>query len=458
MADQDITSKAREFHGDSNEILTALSQILASSSFSNAERLKSFLEYVVTESVHGRADAIKGKTIALDVYGRGVETEGGPENVVRVDARRLRRRLDDYYETDGQAASIRIHIDSGGYAPRFEVLEVSDTETETPKSTSIVDQRNSVRRFPSIYLLLVGLTAVFAIIFFAGYRVLFPLSEEVAELPESRAPERQALLEKSPVSLQAVNMAEQARTLMVPITDLKRQKLALGFFEHAQELDPKYFGGYAGAAQIFGTLALFSLDENERQALSAKAMELARQAIQLNPTAAWAQSSASWAHYVSGNFEEALRMSARAFELDRNDPAITAVYAVIAMTSGDFKFARDLSDPSSTTIKVDPKTGTRNTYAMTNYFLGNYAEVLSSYQTAAELGEPISPLNMAFEIAAFHALGQTAEAQRKLKALTKSWPNIPLDKILRRGFKDPQHLDDVFDRLIDLGWSPPQSP
>jgi hypothetical protein len=133
MAKTDPTIESSEFHGDSTQVLSALSEILASATFWNADRLKSFLEYVVLETVHGRGDGIRGKTIAQDVYGRRAETDGDPENVVRVDARRLRRRLAEYYEDEGRDAKVRIHIDSGGYTPRFEtVSDAALVETDDP--------------------------------------------------------------------------------------------------------------------------------------------------------------------------------------------------------------------------------------------------------------------------------------------------------------------------------------
>ena len=60
---------------------------------------------------------------------------------------------------------------------------------------------------------------------------------------------RAAIYEKSPSALQAFNLAHQARSMIFPIFDRPRQELVLSVFGRVIELDPDYFGGYAGAAQ-----------------------------------------------------------------------------------------------------------------------------------------------------------------------------------------------------------------
>ena len=81
-----------ETNDDRDEIRQHLEQIIRSEFFRTAHRLQEFLLYIVEEKLADRADGIRGKTIAADVYGR--EADVGPENksVVRVDAGRLRRR------------------------------------------------------------------------------------------------------------------------------------------------------------------------------------------------------------------------------------------------------------------------------------------------------------------------------------------------------------------------------
>ena len=74
----------------------ALERILASPDFHASARNRRFLEYLVEETLAGRADQLKGLTLAIDVFGRDAaafDPERDP--VVRIEAAKLRRSLDE---------------------------------------------------------------------------------------------------------------------------------------------------------------------------------------------------------------------------------------------------------------------------------------------------------------------------------------------------------------------------
>lgn len=101
-----------------DEIRLQLERIVSSSEFPGAGRGAAFLRYVVEEALAGRADRIKGYTIALEVFGRDENfTQDDP--VVRIEAARLRRSLERYYLIEGHKVAVRIDIPKGGYAPLF---------------------------------------------------------------------------------------------------------------------------------------------------------------------------------------------------------------------------------------------------------------------------------------------------------------------------------------------------
>ena len=112
----------------SQTVQAALKKIVDGPQFSNSPRLQAFLTYVVEESLQGRAEGIVGKIIAQDVYGR--DPADGSDNIVRVDARRVRRALAEYYSADGQFDPLKIHIDRGTYAPRFERCAIPADPTD----------------------------------------------------------------------------------------------------------------------------------------------------------------------------------------------------------------------------------------------------------------------------------------------------------------------------------------
>ena len=71
---------------------------------------------MVEELLAGRADRLKGYTIATDVFGRDESFDPQTDPVVRLEARRLRRALEHCYLTAGRDDPIRIEIPKGGYA------------------------------------------------------------------------------------------------------------------------------------------------------------------------------------------------------------------------------------------------------------------------------------------------------------------------------------------------------
>jgi TolB-like protein/Flp pilus assembly protein TadD len=94
-----------------------LGRIVRSSAFAKAIRLQAFLRFVVDQTLAGRQDTIKEYAIALEVCGRPPTFDAKTDPIVRVDANRLRARLDAYYRVEGRNDSIRIHLPKGSYVP-----------------------------------------------------------------------------------------------------------------------------------------------------------------------------------------------------------------------------------------------------------------------------------------------------------------------------------------------------
>lgn len=125
------------------QIKEQLRHILSSQLFSKAAKLSDFLEYVVTETLDGRAGRIKGFTIANDVFGRNEPNAADASTIVRVEAGRLRRRLIDYYNNEGKNTSICIEIPKGTYVPTFEFTESFSCKHIVADSDNTNDQNET---------------------------------------------------------------------------------------------------------------------------------------------------------------------------------------------------------------------------------------------------------------------------------------------------------------------------
>jgi hypothetical protein len=112
------------------EKLAQLERVIGSQAFHESESLRSFLSFIVNKLVAGEEDQIKEYTIAIDVFGRGSQFNPRIDSVVRVQAGRLRYKLQEYYSTEGKADRILIELPKGHYKPVFSYIELTNG---TPK-------------------------------------------------------------------------------------------------------------------------------------------------------------------------------------------------------------------------------------------------------------------------------------------------------------------------------------
>src|SRR5688500_2195316 len=94
--------------------------LLASELCSRSEGLSAFLRFVVDETLEGRGDTLKEPVLAHQLYGKEANFDGASNPIVRVDARRLRDKLREYYAD--RTDSVVISLPKGSYVPAFECL------------------------------------------------------------------------------------------------------------------------------------------------------------------------------------------------------------------------------------------------------------------------------------------------------------------------------------------------
>jgi len=110
--------------------------------------MSSFLSYVVTESLAGRIDHLKGYTIGVDVFGKPEGFDPQTDTIVRVQARVLRQKLEQYYAQEGAHDPVRISIAKGSYEPTF---FVPSKDTKSVANTPNAPLPETIR--PSIAVL-----------------------------------------------------------------------------------------------------------------------------------------------------------------------------------------------------------------------------------------------------------------------------------------------------------------
>ncbi|MGW9329488.1 hypothetical protein [Bosea sp. NPDC055594] len=103
-----------------DEIRAELERVLASDIFRAAPQLTAFLSFIVEQTLAGRANELKGYTIAVEAFGRSPDFDPQADPIVRVEAGRLRKALNLYFAADGVADPVRITVPVGAYVPSFE--------------------------------------------------------------------------------------------------------------------------------------------------------------------------------------------------------------------------------------------------------------------------------------------------------------------------------------------------
>ncbi len=137
---------------DQEAIRLQLAKILASPLFSNAPSQERMLRYVVEHALAGEAGRLKEYTLGVEVFDRGGDFDPRQDTIVRVQGRRLRDRLADYYREQGIDDPVGISLPKGHYVPTYHWRQVG------PPSASDTDGRK--RHFVIIGLLVLVLGGV----------------------------------------------------------------------------------------------------------------------------------------------------------------------------------------------------------------------------------------------------------------------------------------------------------
>jgi len=109
------------------EATAELNAVLASAAFTRSPRLSRLLTYLCTKYLAGESDQIKEYSIGVEVLERPLSFDPTEDAGARVEVHRLRRRLQQFYDTEGASHKLRLVIPVGHYIPAFVPNSVKDT-------------------------------------------------------------------------------------------------------------------------------------------------------------------------------------------------------------------------------------------------------------------------------------------------------------------------------------------
>lgn len=105
---------------DADATSAQLERILASRGFVTAGRLSRLLRHVVERTLAGETDQLKESSVGMEVFDRDDKYDPRVDSIVRVEAGRLRSRLEEYYGGEGAGDAVRIALPRGAYVAQFE--------------------------------------------------------------------------------------------------------------------------------------------------------------------------------------------------------------------------------------------------------------------------------------------------------------------------------------------------
>jgi TolB-like protein len=116
-----------------SEIRAQLERIVGSRGFAGSERLCRFIRWTVEQTLASNSEPLKQYVIAREVFDRKADFDPRIDSIVRTEAQRLRRRLAEYYETEGAGDPVVISFAPGSYVPAF------SRHDDTPSAAQVTD-------------------------------------------------------------------------------------------------------------------------------------------------------------------------------------------------------------------------------------------------------------------------------------------------------------------------------
>jgi hypothetical protein len=106
---------------------------VASSRYVNrSARLRDLLFYLSTRVLEEEDAEIHEQEVGHQVFGRPADYDTAADNIVRVHASMLRKRLDQYFTSEGAHEAIVLEIPKGNYAPVFRERPEPDAPAPVP--------------------------------------------------------------------------------------------------------------------------------------------------------------------------------------------------------------------------------------------------------------------------------------------------------------------------------------
>lgn len=349
-----------------------LADVVASPPFARSRRLQRFLEYVVECELDGRRDDIQEYAIGLEVFDRGESFDPRSDSIVRVEARRLRERLADYYAGDGERQRVRIVLPKRGYVPSFEYRRGRAWRTRTAPAAAI------------------GIAVVVVAIASYGLYTMAPAMSASSPTPRAREAFEKGMTAFEQWTAEGARQAEM-------------------FFQEAAAHDPGYARAQAWLSAAYRQRAVMG-DADFREALT-KSSAAAREAVTLDPGLSEAHQMLAVALTFEPQWREAEAAFQTAIRLDPDNAYARHTYGISLLAVSPARLAEAEAE-LRTAVRLEPgDLAHRVVLAKILYFRGRFPEARTALEEALDI-DPLYPDAMRNLAAVLVQTGEHEEAIR----------------------------------------------
>ena len=125
-----------------------LERVLSSKAFRRAQQLSRLLRHLVIQASDGNRTKLNEHEIAVSVFGKPDDFNPRVDPLVRVQVGRLRRRLAQYYRTEGTCDPVVIAMPARGYRPEFFLASDTPAVAEPENESTGMGPKNGNGHLP----------------------------------------------------------------------------------------------------------------------------------------------------------------------------------------------------------------------------------------------------------------------------------------------------------------------
>ena len=252
-------------------------------------------------------------------------------------------------------------------------------------------------------------------------------------------------------NLEAYDLYIQGRAKRIPPTP-GNLAAALTMFDKAIKTDPKFAGGYAGAAYVY-VLRYTSSNVNTSASVADldTGLRLAQEAVKLDPNFGPAWGSLAWAYVRKRRFDEALDAIRKAMNAAPNDSLMRATYGWLL---GHIGRPKDGIEQVKLAMRMSPDSLPLLYFLGANYrAAGEFKKAISALEEHRKrLGGRVLPAPTSQLIAAYVQAGLVDKAHAEVQMLLKVAPKFTSEVAARTHvYKSPEEMERYLGALQKAG-------